>query len=151
MGLKKLLLLPVSITLFILSGCMNHNLTTYNTIGQNAHSISVSGADGLNWTLKEVLIKEGWAIVVESDAMIAKGLRAKKASLKESDTSSPRYRLRVKSKQYDYCAQRADPAYNYEIAIVDYKSGDKVMTMEGKGCEYLILEKFSGWLLTSQQ
>lgn len=151
MNLKHLPIMLVVLALFCMTGCMNHQLTSYGAIDKNAHTVSVApGFDGLNGKLKDLLKNEGWQIVAESGAKEINATGAKKATHPDAPATT-RYRLRVTTKQYDFCSHRADPAYRYEIAMLDNQAGDDVMTMAGSGCEYLIVERFRNWLLTAQK
>jgi hypothetical protein len=43
-----------------------------------------------------------------------------------------------------------DPAYHYDLALVDNKTGSEVMTLSGHGCEGRIVDKFIEALLASK-
>jgi hypothetical protein len=65
-----------------------------------------------------------------------------KTKLESYDTFNTRYRLRMASRQFDVCVYNFTPAYIYDISFIDNKTGSEVFTIEGKGCEGGVVDKF---------
>ncbi|HKW91397.1 MAG TPA: hypothetical protein VJX92_05820, partial [Methylomirabilota bacterium] len=92
--------------------------------------------------IKEALAHDGWKIRVYRGPEVTEGTLGEKTRLERGRTFTTRYALFLKWSQFDVCVPRFDPAYNYDISLVDNSTGSEVMTLSGRGCEHRIVDKF---------
>jgi hypothetical protein len=128
---------------FVFSGCVHHNLQNYAAIDLSQKTVTVPpGAKGLRGKLKQVLAEEGWRLSIDRGPSVVEGDLGSKTKLESYDTFNTRYRLRMASRQFDVCVYNFTPAYIYDISFIDNKTGSEVFTIEGKGCEGGVVDKF---------
>ena len=128
--------------LLILSGCASSNIQTYSSIDQRAKTITVPpGSGGLKGDLKKELSAQGWKMSVYSGPEVLEGTSGSNTRLQRYNTFNTRYSLLVQSRQYDLCFNFS-PAINYELALIDNKSGSEVLTMDGRDCQNNVVQKF---------
>jgi len=128
--------------LFVLSGCMHHNIQNYAAIDLSQKTVTVPpGSKGLRGKLKQVLTEHGWRLFVDRGPSVVEGDLGTKTKLESYDTFNTRYRLHVVFSQYDLCLN-LQPAIIYDISFIDNKTGSEVFTIEGKGCEGGAVDKF---------
>jgi hypothetical protein len=122
---------------------VHHNLQNYAAIDLSQKTVTVPpGAKGLRGKLKQVLTEEGWRLSIDRGPSVVEGDLGSKTKLESYDTFNTRYRLRMASRQYDVCVYNFTPAYIYDISFIDNKTGSEVFTIEGKGCEGGVVDKF---------
>jgi hypothetical protein len=127
---------------FVLSGCMQHNLQNYAAIDLSQKTVTVPpGAKGLRGKLKQILTEQGWRLSIDRGPAVVEGDLGSKTKLESYETFNTRYRLYVVSRQFDWCLN-AQPAVTYDISFIDNKTGSEVFTIEGKGCEGGAVDKF---------
>ena len=63
------------------------------------------------------------------------------ARLERSKTVTTRYVMILRWAQFDVRGPRFVPAYNYDISVMDARSGSEVLTLSGRGCETKIVDK----------
>jgi hypothetical protein len=132
---------------FLLSGCFYHNVQNYGQIDQNQKTVTVPpGAGGIKGDIKKVLSELGWRQSIDRGPSVTEGKIDKKTKLESYDTFNTRYRLYVKSFQYDMC-WNGSPAINYDISFIDNNSGSEIFTLEGRGCQSGVVEKFRDAIL----
>lgn len=135
-------LLALMVTSLILGGCTSSNIQTYASIDQRAKTVTVpAGSGGLKGDLKKALSERGWKMSVYSGPEVLEGSSGKNMRLQRYDTFNTRYSLLVGSRQFDVCLNFS-PAINYEISLIDNKSGSEVITMDGRDCQNAIVSKF---------
>jgi hypothetical protein len=141
--------LIMSICVAFLFGCGTHNLRAYKPLIKSEHSITVPpGGHALTGAIKDLLKKNNWTLYVDSENVMYQGESAPSIKITSKETFKTRYRLLVKSNQYDVCIPGGsdNPAVYYDISIVDNIDGDEVMNLSGQGCQSHIVEKFDKWL-----
>jgi len=134
----------VAASVVFLSGCMHHNAEIYSPIDQSDKSITVPpGSKGLKGAIKKSLAQNGWRLSVDRGPDVTEGEIGNKTRLENYDTFNTRYRLGISYHQYDVCVNMYfDAAINYEISVIDNKTGTEVIALEGRGCEHTAVEKF---------
>lgn len=134
--------IPFLVIVFVLSGCMYHNLQNYGTIDELQKSVTVPpGSKGLLGKIKQVLVEQGWKLSVDRGPSVVEGELGNKTMLESYNTFNTRYRLYVVSRQYDICLN-FQPAIIYDISFIDNQTGSEVFTIEGDGCENDAVDKF---------
>jgi hypothetical protein len=127
---------------FVLSGCMYHNIQNYAAIDVSQKTVTVPpGSKGLRGKLKQVLTEQGWRLSIDRGPSVVEGELGSKTKLEAYNTFNTRYRLHVVFSQFDVCLN-FQPAITYDISFIDNKTGSEVFTIEGKGCEGGAVNKF---------
>ncbi len=127
----------------ILVGCASNNVQIYASVDQNSKTVTVpAGSKGLKGDLKKGLSDHGWKMSVYSGPEVVEGYQGKNTKLQRYDTFNTRYSLFVESRQYDYCFT-GSPAVNYELSLIDNKSGSEVVTMDGRNCQDDVVKQFT--------
>ena len=132
----------------LLTGCMTYRVRTFDTVDASNKTITVPPGGGLTGAIKDVLAQDGWKITVYRGPEVTQGTLGETTRLETGRTFTTRYTLFLKWNQYDVCVPRFDPAYNYDISLVDNSNGSEVLTVSGRGCEGGIVDKFRGALNT---
>lgn len=144
--MKKLGYFCMVLCAVILAGCTSTNVHQYGQIDQSDKSITVpSGTGGLKGAIKTILHDDGWKMTVFKGPSITEGTTGKETLLKSYETSKTRYTLWGQHQFIDYCLT-GESYYQYEITIIDNKSGTEVLSMDGLGCEKAITKQFSNML-----
>lgn len=126
---------------------MSYNVREYQSLDPSAKTITVpAGGGGLIGALKGELTKNGWKQAIYRGPRVTAGTTGKDTRLEEYDTFNTRYNLLVNYNQFDKCFPAFDPAYYYDISIIDNNNGQEVMTLSGRGCEHAIVGSFRDWL-----
>lgn len=133
----------IGLLVLITSGCANHEIQKYQKIDLTEKTIMVEpGASGLKGKLKQELSNSGWTFAVDRGSIVTEGNTKDQIKLETYNTFKTRYRLYVKSNQYDWCITGSAAIY-YDISVVDNTSGSEVFTMNGDGCEKDVVKQFS--------
>ncbi|WP_149425201.1 hypothetical protein [Oryzomicrobium terrae] len=123
---------------------MSYNLHTYGAVDQNEKSVTVPpGSSGLTGKIKEALSKSGWKMAVRGGPRVTEGRLGDNTRLEQYDTFHTRYELILKWHQYDTCISNFSPALFYDITLIDNKTNSEVISLDGRGCEYVVVEKFT--------
>lgn len=131
------------ISLIALTGCASYNVQKYGNIDSKSKTITVpAGGKGLKGELKKLLSNDDWDLVVYGGPEVTEGSVGEKTKIKKYDTFNTRYSLHVASNQYDWCLN-LQPAISYDVSIIDNKNGTEILTIDGRGCEGTVVEKFS--------
>lgn len=118
----------------LLAGC-HATVAQYATIDQATKSVTVpAGGGGLARAVKTKLAEAGWDIVVLPGPNVAIGDPTVAPGLQSGVTYQSRYLLLVESRVFDKCFN-FQPAVDYDLSLVDTKTGAEVFTMAGAGCE----------------
>jgi len=130
----------------ILLSCGTHNLRTYKPLVKSEHSITVpAGGLYLNGGLKDVLIKNGWKLFIDTDTMGLEGDKEPSVKLTGKRKIKSKYQLFVYFNKRDVCLDNT--AFGrYDISIIDNDNEEEVMTLSGVGCESEIVKHFEKWL-----
>jgi hypothetical protein len=128
--------------LLVLTGCATKNVQVYNQIDADDKTVTVPfGADGLKGKLKQALANDGWKMMVYKGPEVTKGTLGADTNVQHYDTFNSRYQLLVSYSQYDWCLNFS-PAIDYDISLVDTKSGAEVLTVNGRDCESHAVDAF---------
>lgn len=137
------------ISLFILlSGCST--LTGFGHIDKKEKTITMPPGAGLTADLRSTLKRNGWKTMVDGGPSKTTGEIGQNVNLSHYDTFNTRYRLSLNFNQYDVCIPMFDPAYRFNISLVDNKSGEEVMNYGGSSCRNKIVRKFEAWLKSNE-
>jgi len=132
--------------LLALTGCATKNVQVYSQIDTNDKTVTVPpGSDGLKGKLKQALANDGWKMVVYGGPAVTKGTIGAETNVEQYKTFNSRYQLMVNYNQFDLCLNFT-PAINYDISLVDTKSGSEVLTVSGTDCESKAVDAFVGAL-----
>ncbi len=137
-----LLLLLLGVVAATLSGCMAYNLRTYGAVDSSSKTVTVPPGGGLTGAVKEALTRDGWKITVYRGPELTRGTIGDDTRLERGGTFSTRYTVFIRWQQVDTCVPRFDPAYTYDISLVDNQGGSEVFTLSGRGCENRIVDAF---------
>jgi hypothetical protein len=144
MALRAFRILSVlSLVAAVGSGCSTHNLRTYGAVDSSNKTITVPPGGGLTGAVKDVLVQDGWKITVYRGPELLRGTTGDTTRLERGGTFTTRYALFLRWQQFDICIPRFDPAYTYDISLVDNQDGSEVLTLSGRGCEGRIIDAFS--------
>ena len=128
---------------FLLVGCATHDVQLYTPIDTSNKTVTVPpGSGGLKGKLKQALANDGWNLVVYKGPSVTEGEIGEKTRIEQYDTFKSRYRLIASSYQFDLCINGFTPAITYDISFIDNKSGAEAFTINGRGCEPDVVEKF---------
>lgn len=128
--------------IFIFISSCSHNVDIYEKIDKSKKTVTVpAGSKGLKGKLKRVFSKRHWKMSVYGGPAITEGELGKRIYIKQYNTFNTKYRLLVQSKQFDVCFNFT-PAIVYEISLINNNSGSEVFTIDGRGCESEVIEKF---------
>jgi len=141
-GLKAALLIAVGA---LLSACMSADMRQYGKIDPNEKTITVPPGGGLAAELKDILNRQGWMLHVDRGPDVIEGQNSGNVSLKSCNTFHSRYRLLLRASRFDTCLGM-DGAYNYNMSVIDNKTGKELMVMGGRACESQIKTKFESFL-----
>lgn len=131
------------VLLALLAGCATHNVQLYGPIDTSNKTVTVPpGSEGLKGKLKQALANDGWKLIVYRGPSVTEGEIGEKTKIEHYDTFNSRYRLITSSYQFDLCINGLTPAIEYDISFIDNKSGAEVFTINGRGCEPDVVEKF---------
>lgn len=132
----------------LLVGCST--VRVYESVDPSAKTITVPPGGGLTGAIKQGLAKDGWKIIVYRGPQVTQGTTGDQTRLERFNTFNTRYALFVTWRQFDVCMFQGpfDPAYAYDISVVDNQTSQEVLTVSGRGCEGAIVEKLRGALNT---
>ena len=125
----------------LLAGCGSHRLNTFEPVDLSERSITVPPGGGLTGEIKQAMTRDGWRVVVRQGPEVTKGQLGENTRLERFKTVETRYVMFLRWNQFDVCVPRFVPAYNYDISVMDVRSGSEVLTLSGRGCEPKIVEK----------
>ncbi|MGB9154003.1 MAG: hypothetical protein WCD70_13065, partial [Alphaproteobacteria bacterium] len=117
---------------FILNGCMSADLRQYGSFDPKDKTLTVPAGGGFISDVKDVFKKDGWTLVIDRGPQIEEGHVGQDIHIQKYGTFKTRYRLMLSYNQYDVCLGMFDPAYNYNLSMVDNKSGEEVIAMGGR-------------------
>lgn len=118
---------------FSLTACAA-NLRHYSSIDQSDKTITVpTGGSGLRGPIKDALRADGWHLVVSKGPSVTEGTMGQNTNLRHYDTAKTRYTLIGEETWVDYCLTGSG-MYRYDISIIDNKSGEEALTLDGMGC-----------------
>jgi hypothetical protein len=136
----------------LLAGCATQEVQLYEPIDISNKTVMVQpGSEGLKGKLKQALAKDGWKLVVYRGPSITEGEIGEKTKLEHYDTFNARYRLLATSSQLDVCFKGFTPEIQYDISLIDNNSGSEVFTINGRGCEPDVVDKFMNTLRGSNK
>jgi hypothetical protein len=138
---RRAILLALLVALAV-AACGSYRLRTFAAVDLTAKTITVPPGGGLTGALKEALTREGWQIAVYRGPDVTQGTVGDRTRLESVKTFKTRYTLFLHWQEFDVCVPMFDPAYRYDLSVVDNMSGTEVMTLSGHGCEGRIVDKF---------
>jgi hypothetical protein len=135
------LLLYVVVLVLFLAGCGSYRVNTFQSVDQTEKTITVPPGGGLTGEIKQALTRDGWRVIVREGPEVTRGQVGEDTRLERSKTVTTRYVMFLRWSQFDVCVPRLVPAYNYDISVMDARSGSEVLTLSGRGCETKIVDK----------
>jgi hypothetical protein len=130
------------VLLALLTGCQTTRLRSYGAFDLTNKTITVPPGGGLTGALKDALVENGWQIVAYRGPTITRGSIGSETNLETFKSFKTRYTLFASWNEFDVCVPFFDPAYAYDVAIVDNSSGTEVLSLSGRACERRIVNKF---------
>ncbi|RAU20987.1 hypothetical protein CU669_15490 [Paramagnetospirillum kuznetsovii] len=129
-GWKKLTVLAVAL---VLTACANGKVSSYGKIDHaEMTAIVPPGHYGIIGALKEALIKEGWKVIVSAGDEKFIGKVIPEIDITRTRERSSRYTFTVEQHVWNVCAA-GENAVEYDITIVDNRSGSEVASITGRG------------------
>lgn len=126
----------------LINACATHNVRQFDRIDGTQKTITVpAGGGGLIGAIKDALRANGWKMAVDRGPRVTEGQLGAETSLQQYDTFNTRYRLLIRSRQFDICLN-LDAALVYDISLIDNLNGQELLTMSGRGCEADIAKRF---------
>lgn len=148
--MKLHFLSPICFVL-LLSACAG-NMQTYSKFDERNKTITIPyGSSGLKGGLKKALTDRGWKMTVYSGPEILEGRNGSSVRMEKYQTFNTRYTLFGNARATGPAGCFISQYFIYDIAIVDNKTGQEVMTMSGEGCEGQVLDTFGKALDASSQ
>jgi hypothetical protein len=131
---RNLRVVIVVLGLLLVAAC-GGELRRTGQIDSSHKVISVEPGGGLLGQVKDMLIAEGWRVVVgrESEA------RRQPAGPFLEDRP-PRYKLVMQFDRHDTCITSG--LYTYNLSVVDLRDGTEVLTLTGYECAEIMLRRF---------
>jgi hypothetical protein len=145
----SLLLIILTVT-SMLAGCMSLRVHTFAPVDTTSKTVTVPPGGGLTGAVKEALSKDGWKIAVYRGPDITEGTLGENTRLERSKSFNTRYAVFIRWRQFDTCFPTFEPAYSFDISMVDNTSASEVLTLSGHGCEHKIVAKFIDGLRASR-
>lgn len=147
----KLHILPTICFVLFLSACAG-NMQSYSKFDERQKTITVPyGSSGLKGGMKKALTDRGWKMAVYSGPEILEGTSGSSVRMEKYRTFNTRYTLLGTERNTGPAGCFISQYFIYDIAIVDNKTGQEVMTMSGEGCEGQVLDTFGKALDASSQ
>jgi hypothetical protein len=87
------------------------------------------GGTGVLGVIKDVLTQSGWELVVDRGPDVTTGSLGEQTKLASGQTYRTRYRLAISQTGGPHC-------YNYDLSIVDNRSGKEFLTDHGAWCVF---------------
>lgn len=145
--IKKYLSVTLIGLSLLLGGCTQFQVNTqkYSSLDMRDKSITVpTGSEGLRGKVKQILSDDGWKLMVDKGPNVLEGRLSESVKLESYGTFNTRYRISIESYRADGCIGIGwtSPLLNFDISIVDNKTGSEVITMSGLHCEPEIINKF---------
>jgi hypothetical protein len=139
MKLRLAILLLLTITL---SACGATKTQQFGEIDRSDKTVTVPiGNSLLTGELKQRLHSDGWRMAVDRGPSVTQGRTGDSTRLESFDTFNTRYRLIVRASRYDYCLHFAS-AIEYDISLIDNKTGQEVIVQSGRDCVDWAADKF---------
>ena len=139
-------LLALFAALLVVDGCSSPRIRSFQAIDPAQRTITVPPGGGLTGAIKDALASDGGKITVYRGSEIRQGTMGETTRLERSRKFETHYAMFLRWQQFDVCVFGFDPAYHYDISVVDTESGSGVLTLSGRGCEGRIVEKLMGAL-----
>lgn len=128
----------------LLSACSSGNTQSYNKFDERNKTITIPyGSSGLKGGMKKALTDRGWKMNVYSGPEILEGKSGSSIRMEKYRTFNTRYTLLGTERNTGPAGCIVSQYFIYDIAIVDNRTGQEVMTMSGEGCEGQVLDAFS--------
>lgn len=137
------------LSLLLLSACVSADMRQYGKVDLTQKTITVPPGGGLVAELKDILNKQGWKFVVDRGPDVIEGRNSESVKLMSYNTFNTRYRLMLSATRFDTCLGHMDGAYNYNMSVIDNKTGQELMVMGGRACESQIKSKFESFITSN--
>lgn len=129
--------LAVLATIVLLAGCYS-DLQVYGKIDRSDRSITVpAGGAGALGEIKAALRQAGWRTTIDRGPTV---VRENPGGAQVADTFNTRYRLYVYWRRTDLCLS-FDEEGDYDISVIDNRTGSEVLTLSGRGCERSVAQQ----------
>lgn len=130
--MRRLCVLAFLLTII---GCGSGNVVYYGKVDPLEKTGFVpAGRYGVLDVMKKTLTEEGWTLIVsEGDEKIVATVGSD-VDLTKTHERKPRYRFLVHQHAFDVCIPNGYLAVNYEIVLVDNKTGTELTSILGNGC-----------------
>jgi len=140
-------ILVFAFTILLASGCGSSNVASYGKVDSLEKTGTIpAGHYGVLDVMKKTLTEEGWTLIVsEGDEKIV-GTVGSEVDLTKTHERKPRYRFLVHQHAYDVCIPNGYLAVNYEIVVVDNKTGAELTSILGNGCLGILNAKIAAAL-----
>lgn len=141
------LFFPV-LMILLLSACYSmRDIQSYSNIDTKDKTITIgAGSSGIKGKVKKILSQQGWKITISDNPEILEvSSQTNKTYLQKYNKFRTRYTLLGESEYQGACpnlSRKPIMFVQYDISLVDNKTGSEVFTMNGAGCEDDFVEAF---------
>lgn len=133
--------LVLTILFFGLLGCAHSTVHNYQRFDPTDKSITLPlGAAEPLGDIKDGFAKRGYRIVTTNDSVVT--VKTDEKTSISSPENKTRYRLIVHTWPAELWCVATSGEVNYELSLVDLRSGQEVLTMAGKECPGHTAPKF---------
>lgn len=122
----------------VLCGCFSHNVHVYGAIDPTNKTMTVPTGGYLTGAIKHALASDGWMLTTSRGPDMTEGRMGSDTRLQQFQSFNTRYVLNI----WWHKMLDAYPRYNYNISVVDTRTGSEVLTMSGNGPESDIVKRF---------
>jgi hypothetical protein len=126
---------PFILSCLILLSCAEKDVMVSTKIDQRDKTIQVPpGSRGLTGGIKNALSKNGWELLIYGRGPTISEMNNTETQIKRYDTFNARYKL-IMSFTRDVgpaCKYDLSSWTNYEISVIDNKSGKEILSMSGR-------------------
>ncbi|TXH32619.1 MAG: hypothetical protein E6Q98_24365 [Rhodospirillaceae bacterium] len=135
-------LLALAMLAGLLTGCISSDQQVYGQIDRTEKTITVPPGNAmLVGELKGRLHAAGWKLVVDRGPDKISGTMGETTELESYSTYNTRYRLLIAQTFADYC-MLGGKVINYNLSLIDNKTGEEVMAQSGRDCTGPAADKF---------
>jgi hypothetical protein len=126
-----------------LAACLSSNVQVAGHIDPAEKTMTVPPGNALLiGAIKQRLQRPDWKFLVDAGPRRTIGTLGEKTDLATGNTFLTRYRLIVQQRQVDICILGGDPAINYDLSLIDNRTGEEIISQSGRDCRDHAADKF---------
>jgi hypothetical protein len=126
-----------------LAACLSSNVQVAGHIDLAEKTMTVPPGNALLvGAIKQRLRRPDWKFIVDAGPRRTIGTLGEKTDLATGNTFLTRYRLIVKQDQVSTCILGGDPSIVYDLSLIDNRTGEEIITQNGRDCRDSAADKF---------